>query len=252
MSAATAATHSATRTGSRGFVVRKGVAEGLGAAPAFLFPPDDPLAGGRRYHVSDAALRYGAGVAESGACDVSIAQMPHSEFVCVFSGQIALHAADGRIVTLGPGDCAVVPAGARLRWVQTGKVVRSFVVFPDGADNGATDIVKIDPAAPLSPMSALPSSALLTPPPASENRRDFAARAGKVRVGIWQATGYARGQVTPPHCELMCLLAGKVEIAEANGPAWTVRAGEAILLPHGATNAWRSRETVRKVFCIVS
>jgi uncharacterized cupin superfamily protein len=252
MSAAAAETRRIAEAASRSFVVRKGVAEGLGAATPFLFPPDDPLAEGRRYHVSDAGLRYGAGLAESGACDTSIARMPHSEFLVVWSGEIALHGEDGRVIRLVRGDCAVVPAGARLRWVQAGKVVRSFVVFPDAADNGATDIVKIDPDAPLSPMSGPASSALLTPQPVSANRRDFAARSGKVRVGIWQATAYARRQVTPPHCELMHLLAGTVEIREAGGADWTIRAGEAILVPHGAANAWTSAETVRKVFCIVS
>jgi uncharacterized cupin superfamily protein len=252
MSAVTAETASAAGVGFRSFVVRRGKVEGLGVAPALLFPPDDPLSAGRRWHVSDPTLRYGAGIAETSACDLSIARMPHSEFVLISNGEVALQEASGRTVRLAAGDCAVIPAGAAVRWTQVGRVMRSFVVFPDAADDGATAIVTIDPDAPVSPMAPSASSAFLTAPPETANRRDFVARAGKVRAGLWQGSPYARRQITPPHCELMYLLRGAVELTEPSGSVWSLEAGDSITVPAGATNGWTSKTTVRKVFCLVS
>lgn len=240
-----------SETSPLSFIVRDGRPEGIAGVAPFLDPADDPLARGRRYHASDGKLSYGAGVAETGPCDVRIAAMPHTEFVVVWDGEVTLQGADGNVLKLLPGDCAVIPRGTKVRWVQAAPVTRGFVVVPDAAGNGAREVLKIDPSVALEPVPAPAANVLTTAAPEARGRRLFEARGGQVRVGVWECTSYGRRQVTPPHCELMQILSGTVVIAEEKGATFSVGPGEAILVPAGATNAWMSAVTVRKVYCIV-
>lgn len=237
---------------TRCLVVREGVFEGATtiAAP-FLAEANDPFAAGRSYYLCDLALRYGLGMAVSKACDLVIHGLAHSEFTTIWEGEVLLQGVDGALLALRAGESAVVPAGARLRWRQNGTVRRSFTVFPDHADDGGTAVVKVDPAMTLALGGTPAASVLLTEPPTAWTRRIFEARNGHVRIGVWQCTPYARREVEPNFCEFMHLLEGSVAITEAEGHAWTVRAGEAIAVPPGASNAWSSDETVRKIFCTV-
>ena len=238
-------------TSPRYIVVRNGAPEGHGSATPFLAVADDPFAQGRHYHVNDGSLRYGAGLSETGACDIRIERMPHTEFLLVWEGEVTIQAEDNTVLKLLRGDCAVIPAGARLRWVQAHTVRRSFIVFHDPADTDARDVIKIDAAGQLAPSPAPADDVLLTPAPRAQSRRDFTARSGQVRIGVWQCTPYKRRTVTPSYCELMYFLSGEVTFTEPDGTEWTVGEAEAIVVPAGATNAWTSDQTVRKVFCIV-
>ncbi|MBL0406174.1 DUF861 domain-containing protein [Microvirga aerilata] len=240
-----------TLDASRCFVVRNGVPVGLRLAPPML-EGNDPFSDGRRYHVSDERLRFSAGLSESSACDLRIDTMPHTEFLIVWRGEVTIQAADNTVLKLLPGDCAIIPAGSRLRWVQADIVIRSFVIFPDAADGAEREVIKINPVMELERCAAPVAEVLLTAPPVAHNRREFVARSGQIRIGVWECTPYARRDVTPTFCELMYLTSGEVTLAELNGVEWKVGPGEAILVPAGATNRWISEQSVRKVFCIVS
>lgn len=233
------------------FVVRDGVPVAAMAAPAFLAAESDPLSGGRTWHVADEALGYGLGLATSEACDLRVEAMPHTEFVAVWEGEITLQAPDETVLKLHPGDCAVIPAGTPLRWVQAGPAVRSFLVFADAADDGRREVVLIDPASPLDPAPPPASDVLLTPPPNVVSRRVFSARSARIRIGLWDSTPYRRRSVTPAQAELMVLLSGAVTLTDPAGTGLRVAAREMVMVPAGATNAWTSDERVRKIFCIV-
>ena len=49
----------------------------------------------------------------------------------------------------------------------------------------------------------------------------------------------------------MYILEGSVTLTSERGLANRVKAGEVVVVPAGATNAWSSEETVRKVYCIL-
>jgi len=234
------------------FVVRDGVPITTATAPAFLAAESDPFSTGRTWHIADEALGYGVGLATSEACDLRIEAMPHTEFVAVWEGEIALQAPDESVLKLCPGDCAVIPAGTPLRWVQAGLAVRSFLVFADAADDGRREVILIDPKSPLDPAPAPASDVLLTLPPNVVSRRVFSARSARIRIGLWDATPYRRRSVTPAQAELMVLLAGAVTLTDPAGTELRVADREMVMVPAGVTNAWTSDERVYKIFCIVS
>jgi uncharacterized cupin superfamily protein len=57
--------------------------------------------------------------------------------------------------------------------------------------------------------------------------------------------------VQPGYSELMYFYEGGVSFDTPSGERYEVKAGEAILIPAAATNAWRNAVAVKKLFCIL-
>lgn len=212
----------------------------------------DPLATERIYYLLDETLGYGAGISRSGPRDEDVI-LAHTEFTVVSDGELTLLQSDGTSVDLKAGDCAIIPEGLRARWKQGGDVRRTFMVFPGLRGGSSSTIVKIDPQADLGPSGGPARDLLLTdPPPTAQSRVWFEDPSGKIRIGVWECTPYSRRNTRPAYCELMHILSGSVTFTQLSGRSWTVKAGETIIVPAGAENAWVSDVTIRKVFCIVS
>ncbi len=210
----------------------------------------DPLADGRTYYLFDETLGYGAGISLSGPRDGDVT-LAHTEFTVISEGELTLVQGDGTSVTLKAGDCAVLPAGISMGWKQAKPVSRTFMVFP-GIRGGSSAIVKIDPQSDLVASDGPARALLLTsPPPVAQSRICFEDPSGEVQAGVWECTPYSRKSLRPAHSELMHILSGAVTFTQPSGRSWTVRAGETIIVPAGAENAWSSDVTVRKVFCII-
>jgi len=212
----------------------------------------DPFATERTYYLFDEILGYGAGTSQSGPRDEEVI-LAHTEFTVISAGEVTLFQSDGTLVNLKAGDCAIIPEGLRTRWKQSGDVSRTFMVFPDTRGASASAIVKIDPQSDLAPSGGPARDLLLTsPPPSAQSRVWFEDLSGNLRIGVWECTPYSRRSLRPAYCELMHILSGSVTFTQMSGRSWTVKAGETIIVPAGAENAWASDTTVRKVFCIVS
>lgn len=211
----------------------------------------DPLAAGRRIHLRDPADGYLVGSSESSARVLSIEAFPWVELSVIEAGELQVQG-EGFNLLLRAGDCLVVPRGAALRWQENGAVRRLFMAFP-GFDLDATtprQPLKLDLAAALPVGNPPAASVLLTEAPKAWSETLFTA--GKLRIGVWECEAYARRQVEPAYSELMFILQGVVTLSAQTGEQYQVRKGETVVVPRGATNAWSSTETVRKVFCIVS
>lgn len=212
----------------------------------------DPLAAERTYYLFDETLGYGAGTSRLGRRDEEVI-LAHTEFTVISDGELTLLQSDGTSVDLKAGDCAIIPAGLRARWKQQGDVSRTFMVFPGLRGGSPSAIIKIDPQSDLSPSNGPARDLLLTsPPPTARSRVWFEDTSRNLRIGVWECTPYSRRYTRPAYCELMHVLSGSVTFTQKSGRSWTVRAGETIIVPSGAENAWASDVTIRKVFCIVS
>ncbi|MBD8595882.1 DUF861 domain-containing protein [Pseudomonas sp. CFBP 8758] len=212
---------------------------------------DDPLAAGRTVHFHDPHTGYAVGASTSVGANLSIDDFPWVELGIVEAGELTLQG-DGFDLRLKAGDCFVVPRGVAVRWQHRGQLRRLFMAFPGlppSRDMPRTPL-KIDFAQPLPPSEPPSATVLLTPAPKAWSATLFSA--ANLRIGLWQCEPYARKQVQPAYSELMFILEGAVTLTPEQGDACTVSAGEVVVVPAGATNAWSSEQTVRKVFCILS
>jgi uncharacterized cupin superfamily protein len=212
---------------------------------------DDPLAAGRTVHFHDAHNGYAVGASTSVGANLSIEDFPWVELGIVEAGELTLQG-EGFDLRLKAGDCFVVPRGIAVRWQHRGQLRRLFMAFPGlvPSTDMPTKPLKIDFAQLLPPSDPPAATVLLTPTPKAWSTTLFSA--ANLRIGLWQCEAYARKQVQPGYSELMFILEGAVTLSPEQGEACTVNAGEVVVVPAGATNAWASTQTVRKVFCILS
>jgi uncharacterized cupin superfamily protein len=210
----------------------------------------DPLAAGRTVHFHDATQGYAVGSSTSVGANLLIEEFPWVELGVVEGGELTLQGEDYRL-DLKAGDCFVVPKGISLRWHHRGQLKRIFMAFPGLASSGEmpTRPLKLALAQPLAPCAAPAANVLLTATPQAWCETLF--KSANLRIGLWACEPYARKQVQPGYSELMFILEGAVTLTAEQGPAYRVAAGEVVMVPAGATNAWVSEESVRKVFCIL-
>lgn len=212
---------------------------------------DDPLAAGRVIHFHEAQQGFVTGSSVSVGANLLIEDFPWIELGIVEAGELRLQG-DGFDLQLSAGDCFVVPRGVRVRWHHRGQLRRLFMAFPglQACSDMPAMPIKIDLGRTLAPSTPPAASVLLTPAPRAWSETLFSV--ANLRIGLWQCEGYARKQVEPSYSELMFILDGAVTLTAQGGDRHCVRAGETVVVPKGATNAWVSEEIVRKVFCILA
>lgn len=213
--------------------------------------PDDPFAAGRTTHFHDAAQGYAVGIGEDHHADLLIENFPWVELGVVEAGELTLEG-EGFSLALAPGDCFVIPRGIELRWRHQGVLRRLFMVFPGlpGSAEMPVRPLKIDRDLRLQPCNPPAAEVLLTATPNAWSHTLFTS--ANLRIGVWECEAYARRTIEPGYCELMHIIEGVVTLTPEHGAPCVVRAGETVVVPAGASNAWTSLEKVRKVFCILS
>lgn len=151
---------------------------------------------------------------------------------------------------LQAGDCFVVPQGVTLQWQPAAGLRYLYMAFDEleGVASHAHPL-KLDLQGELQPCSPPAAEVLLSATPKAWSQAGF--EHGALRIGVWACEPYARRQVEPAYSELMHIIEGQLTLTEATGTEHVVRAGETLVVPAGATNAWDSRELVRKVYCIL-
>ncbi|MDH4549407.1 cupin domain-containing protein [Pseudomonas sp. BN607] len=158
---------------------------------------------------------------------------------------------DGFEVRLVPGDVFVVPKGVALSWLPKGELRYVFMRFPGlQGDASHHQPFKLDLLGPLKPCNPPAAEVLLSPTPQAWSQPGF--EQGALRIGVWECEPYERRQVQPEYSELMHIIQGRLELTENNGSVHTVAAGETLVVPAGATNAWTSEVPVRKVYCMLA
>lgn len=212
---------------------------------------DDPLANGRALNGHDAAQGYAVGMYQSPGTQRVIDNFPWVELGIVESGTLILQG-EGFRIGLHPGDCFVIPRGITLDWHQPGELRYLCMVFPGLSRTAPMPRLplKIDPCLVLQPCDPPAVEVLLSPTPQAWSQTLFSV--ANLRIGLWECEAYERKTVEPGYCELMHVLKGAITLSPEGAAPCTVKAGETVVVPVGASNAWTSTETVRKIFCILS
>jgi uncharacterized cupin superfamily protein len=187
------------------------------------------------------------GVAQLAARGGERPAQPADEFLHVLDGDLALTSADGNL-RLGPGESAVVPAGARLTWRAERPTRLIFIRHPDAASGDG--LTKMDPALARTASNPPLAKLLTTPTPSCRNSTQFRSADGAFTCGVWDSSPYARRPMTYGHHELMHLLEGEVTFEDELGERATFSAGDVLLVRRGAECSWDSPVPVTKVFAI--
>ncbi|MGO7961182.1 cupin domain-containing protein [Rhizobium leguminosarum] len=75
---------------------------------------------------------------------------------------------------------------------------------------------------------------------------------GRIRSGIWEATPGATRSIKGETWEYCTILSGVIELVEDDKVPRRLVAGDTFILRPGFTGTWRTIETVRKLWVIVS
>lgn len=76
--------------------------------------------------------------------------------------------------------------------------------------------------------------------------------AGRIKTGIWEATPGTTRSIKGDTWEFCTILSGVVELTEDGGEPVTFKRGDTFVMQPGFTGNWKTVETLRKLFVIVS
>lgn len=79
-----------------------------------------------------------------------------------------------------------------------------------------------------------------------------AAKWGKIRTGIWEATPGTTRSIKGDTFEFCHILSGRVEIGEEGGETHSFGPGDSFVMKPGFVGTWKTLETARKIFVIAS
>jgi uncharacterized cupin superfamily protein len=176
-----------------------------------------------------------------------VAGQSADEFLHVLDGALTLRFEGGELA-LGPGQSAVVPAGAGFEWRCDAQVTIVAMRRP-GAPTPAAPCV-MDLSGQLCPSAPPSTDLLLTPTPQCRNLTLFKSADQTFSCGVWDSTPYTRTAITYGHYELMHLVEGEVTFVDDSGFVAAFSAGDLFLVRKGARCSWRSMVDVTKVFAI--
>ncbi|CAJ0707979.1 cupin domain-containing protein [Ralstonia wenshanensis] len=232
---------------TRSFVDLKKFAVETQSAKAVRAGLDCPFLSNRRIlELPPGPVSVGA-IALDAGCGAMPAH-PADEFIIVSEGTLELKQG-GLVLTLGPGNSAVLRRGAEYSWTASGPVSIIFMRYEKGQHVDG-NIVPIKSRPELELSSAPSADLLLTPAPICRNFTDYRSTDGEFSCGTWDSTPYHRSAMFYRHYELMYLLEGSVTFVDEADRTGTFKQGDIFLVEQGARCSWESREHVTKVYAI--
>ena len=75
---------------------------------------------------------------------------------------------------------------------------------------------------------------------------------GSLVTGIWETTPGKWRVEYRDKWEFCTIVAGELRVTEEGGPSVVYRAGDSFVMKPGFTGVWRTLETVRKIYVVVS
>jgi uncharacterized cupin superfamily protein len=180
---------------------------------------------------------------------LEVASFPHIETIVVAEGELTLTAAGAEPLVVGPQAGAVIACGTALRIRATSQVRFSFCAAACDKPT-KSGVFALRAEADFKPSRSLPPEVLLGPVPECRSDNVFADDGAGYNAGTWDSTPYHR--IVRPHRqnEFMHLLAGSVRFAAPDGSVLSMRAGDALFVPQGASVGWESSDRVAKIFVV--
>lgn len=114
-------------------------------------------------------------------------------------------------------------------------------------------LVSLDPNPTFTPKESLPlPERLIAGSPSFKTWAMDEAKDGQVRTGVWQATPGETRSIKGETFEFCHILEGVIEIIPDGGAPVTYRAGDSFVMKPGFTGIWKTIETVRKIYVVVT
>ena len=79
-----------------------------------------------------------------------------------------------------------------------------------------------------------------------------ASRGGTINTGVWEATPGENRSIKGETLEFCYIISGVVELTEDGEETRIFRAGDSIVMKPGYVGVWKTIETVRKIYVVVS
>ncbi|MER8537544.1 cupin domain-containing protein [Mesorhizobium sp. M1005] len=175
------------------------------------------------------------------------------ELVLVLDGELGIIGEGDSEAILRAGDCAVIPAGRRCRIDQSRLISGIFMHSrSDGSHSPvcAKEIVRLDLSHNLTPTTFSKVDLLLGPIPRTSNHTWYSEEATGFSAGVWSADAYSRKIASFTYTELMHFVAGSAVLTDEDGTAFSVAAGDTLLVPVGTKCLWHSEEKITKIWCV--
>jgi uncharacterized cupin superfamily protein len=93
---------------------------------------------------------------------------------------------------------------------------------------------------------------LISGNPAFKTWAQDAARGEMIRTGVWEATPGETRSIKGETFEFCHILSGIVELTPEGGEPVVYRAGDSFVMKPGFIGVWKTIETVRKIYVIVT
>ncbi len=173
--------------------------------------------------------------------------LEYTEFVYVIEGSLRLTDARGRKETFRPGEAVLLPRGTVITWEQDERMREYYVIFDleesaeeSSADGEPPTFIRLDPNGGADGLTG----------EGSTKSHTYFSGPNRSSVGVWETDPLTDSEFyTPEYSEVMVFLSGTVTLTQPDGSEHTFGAGDAALVPKGATHKWSS-DTLRKFWII--
>ncbi len=173
--------------------------------------------------------------------------LQYTEFVYVLEGSLMLTDARGRKETFRPGEAVLLPRGTEVTWEQDERMREYYVIFDveesdeeSSADGEPPTFIRLDPSGGADGLTG----------EGSTKSHTYFSGPNRSSVGVWETAPLTDTEFyTPEFSEVMVFLSGNVTLTQPDGSEHTFGAGDAVLIPKGATHKWSSG-TLRKFWII--
>jgi uncharacterized cupin superfamily protein len=198
--------------------------DGAGLQPLPLDPADfqSPVPV-QNYHLyfEDEALGLSVGIWDTTTMQENFGPYPTDEFILVIEGSFAMVDGKGGAVTAKAGDSVCFRQGIPTSWKQDGYLRKIYLTLSDPG----VEIPVI--------VSAEGGIVVLDRPPEGNGALIFRNDTGNMEVSHIAAGVFRKSDAATEAHELVQVLSGKVEIAEASGPIQTFGPGQVFFIPQG-------------------
>ena len=172
----------------------------------------------------------------------------HTESIVVVGGRLLVHSAGG-MLDLSPGDGAVIPRGTDI-FLDAEDGARWIYFATTAASSTSQGAIPIRADVALEPSAPPPPQFLEDDPPQCSNFRAFIDESAGYRAGVWAATPHVRLSRPHPVHELMYIVAGHADVADADGTHLHIGPGDAVFVARGTVNRLRLHDNLKKLFVI--
>jgi uncharacterized cupin superfamily protein len=173
-------------------------------------------------------------------------ERPYDEVAMILAGRADIETADGRTLSLDPGDILVTPVGSKGTWTIHETLLKCFAIY-EGGPAGDTE-VRVFRADESREWIEIERPAGDENPP-GEEWVAFGSGDKRFSVGLWHREPET-GRMDLTYLEVACLTDGEVEVQTDDGRLLSVGPGDVLVTPSGTGGLWKAKSRVEKLWAV--